>query len=776
MLPTPAEIQPHLHARRVIWVCSIWMAITWLLLAFVQMIEEPRSIVMISINLCGVAAMVATMVLNSRRQWRAAGQVLVWSGWAIAMVTTAAIGGLLQAPLLTFPLLLLIATWVVGVSGMRQLLVATTLGLVALWIAQTQGWYVVDAHERHATETWVHAIGMLGLTAAIAMMARSGLTHTTTAAHKALQALEQNQGDLRMYFRAVEQNPESSVITDPQLNIVYVNDAFVTRSGFARIDVLGQPTSKFSTMGMDSAERERAMGLLADGIVWRGQMRNLSKQGEVLEEAVLVAPIRNSEGVVVNYVEIKRDLSEQVSAALHIHHLSHFDPLTGLPNRTQLIRKLKELSQGKGLDDEMRHGVLLLDMDRFTAFNDVRGSMRGDALLRALSVRLVEALPESAFVARIAADEFAVVLQDVGKDRVFVENVIQVTANALREALKPPLWLEETAEEIAVSGCIGGAEMISGGSDVSGNDTLRRASVALHHAKQSGLGAVIMFKPSMAEAADKRFLIENDLRRGIPAGELQLYLQTQANQHGHCVGAEVLVRWQHPRLGMVTPSVFIPVAEESDLIVLLGDWVLRQACILLARPEFAVWGLRLSVNVSSHQFSQVDFVYKLKNILKETGADPHHLTLEITEGVVMRDVNEATERMHELRHLGIELALDDFGTGYSSLAYLKSLPLQELKIDKSFIKDSHVHEDDSAMVEAILVLAKRMKLRVVAEGVETPEQAALLTSWNQGIVFQGYHYGRPLPVATWLPLVTGETRAEDNRWNAKVEGAIPTVF
>jgi EAL domain-containing protein (putative c-di-GMP-specific phosphodiesterase class I) len=253
----------------------------------------------------------------------------------------------------------------------------------------------------------------------------------------------------------------------------------------------------------------------------------------------------------------------------------------------------------------------------------------------------------------------------------------------------------------------------------------------------------------------KRFRIEKDLRRGIPAGELQPYLQSQVDRKGQCVGAEVLVRWNHPRLGLVEPGDFIPVAEESDLIVLLGDWILEQACRLLVRPEFAQQDWRLSVNVSWRQFRQPDVVEKLKRILAETGADPRRLTLEITENVVMRDVDEARERMTELQRLGVEMALDDFGTGYSSMACLQRLAFQELKIDKSFVRDCHASPGDAAMVEAILLMASRLGLRVVAEGVETEDQADTLRDWNHEVLFQGYHYGRPLPVGEWLDLQLG---------------------
>ena len=245
------------------------------------------------------------------------------------------------------------------------------------------------------------------------------------------------------------------------------------------------------------------------------------------------------------------------------------------------------------------------------------------------------------------------------------------------------------------------------------------------------------------------------MRHGIAQGELRLYLQTQANAKGQCVGAEVLVRWQHPQWGLVSPVEFIPVAEESELIVQLGDWVMHQACLLLADPVFAGKGLRLSVNVSAIQFGHEDFMPHLKSVLFETGADPCMLTLEITEGVVLRDLDEARSRIIELREMGIEIALDDFGTGYSSMLSLKHLPIQELKIDQSFVAGSHHSGTDAALVEAMLLMASRLHLRVVAEGVELAEQAQQLMQWNPDIVLQGLLLGKPVPQQQWLAEILG---------------------
>lgn len=745
-----AEI--HLSMRRVVRVGSLWISSLTVLLALALLTQDPIPWNSVKLNLGAAGVSFGAVLLGWRRHWQVASHVFVWGTWAAAVAAVAATGGAQATSVLAFPALLVMCAWILGVRNTLAMLGLSVLALVVFWVAEREGAAWIGRRETSPVFSMLYFAGMLGMTATITLMARRSLIRRAQEVQDTLAALERHQDDLRKFYRAVEQNPESIVITDVNQDIVYVNEAFLQRTGFARNEVLGQPTHQFSTMGLDSPARDEAMRQLGRGAVWRGQMTNRSRQGEELPEAVLVAPIRAPDGHIVNYVELKQDLSERLRAEQQIHALVHFDALTGLPNRLSLTQRLRTLARRVGEGEDRYHGLLLLDMDRFTAFNDVRGTVRGDALLRALAQRLADALSDEALLARMGADEFAVLLEDCGAAPGDAEQRMHAVAQVLQDALERSLWLEETGEEVQASCCIGAAAFAASRSDSGGHDVLRRAGVALHHAKQAGPGQFVLFQPGMAEAVGKRFRIEKDLRRAIPAGELQLYLQSQVDGQGRCVGAEVLVRWLHPRLGMVEPGDFIPVAEESDLIVALGDWMLEQACRLLVTPEFVRQDWRLSVNVSWRQFRQPDVVDKLKRSLDSTGANPHRLTLEITESVVMRDVDEARERMLGLQQLGVEIGLDDFGTGYSSMANLKRLPFQELKIDRAFVQDCHISPGNASMVEAILLMTQRLGLRVVAEGVETEEQADRLRGWNQGILFQGFHYGRPLPVSEWLDL------------------------
>ncbi len=744
------EEETHLSMRRVVRVGSVWISSLTMLLALALLTQDPVPWRSVWLNLAAAAVSFCAVLLGWRRHWQVASHVFVWGSWATAVAAVAATGGVQSTSVLAFPALLVMCAWILGVRMTLAMLGLSVLSMAALWVAGREGAAWIGQRETSPVFSLLYFVGMLGMTATITLMARRSLLRRAQELQDTLAALERHQDDLRKFYRAVEQNPESIVITDVNQDIVYVNEAFLQRTGYARSEVMGQPTHRFSTMGLDAPAREEALRQLARGALWRGQMTNKSRQGEDLPEAVLVAPIRAPDGRIVNYVELKQDLSERMRAEQQIHALVHFDALTGLPNRLSLTQRLRALARRAGEGEDQYHGLLLLDMDRFTAFNDVRGTLRGDALLHALALRLTDALPDGLVLARMGADEFAVLLQDCGTDPTQAELRIEALAVALRDALERPLWLQDTGEEMQASCCVGAAAFTASRSDSGGHDVLRRAGVALHHAKKAGPGQIVLFRPGMAEAVGKRFRIEKDLRRAIPGGELQPFLQSQVDGQGRCVGAEMLVRWLHPRLGMVEPGDFIPVAEESELIVALGDWMLEQACRLLARPAFVQQGWRLSVNVSWRQFRQPDVVDKLRRSLEGSGADPRRLTLEITESVVMRDLDEARERMAGLQRLGVEVGLDDFGTGYSSMANLKRLPFQELKIDRSFVQDCHISPGNACMVEAILLMARRLGLRVVAEGVESEAQAQRLRGWNPDVLFQGYHYGRPLPVHEWL--------------------------
>jgi diguanylate cyclase (GGDEF)-like protein len=448
---------------------------------------------------------------------------------------------------------------------------------------------------------------------------------------------------------------------------------------------------------------------------------------------------------------LQEEIHHRERGLLEIHRLSYFDPLTKLPNRAMLLDRL-----GMMLAIALRQGrvdaLLLLNLDRFNTLNEARGHKVGDTLLIMLGERLQGALRDGDTLARLGGDEFAILLPGLGQHRDHASRHALTVAEKLLEALRQPFDLADQ-ESVVLSASIGVSLLPDSEADLP-EDVLRRAGLALHRAKATGGNGLAFFEADMGDAAQRRFTTERELRRAIRQGELRLYMQPQVNAAGEMVGAEALVRWQHPERGLVPPGVFIPIAEESDLIVELGAWVLTEACQLCAKQAIVGKSIRLSVNLSPRQFRQKDFVPWLKDLLAATGADPNKLTLEVTEGLVIGDFNEVVARMHELNALGIHFSVDDFGTGYSSLAYLKRLPIHELKIDKIFVQDAPTQADDAALVETILAVAQHMHLRVVAEGVETQEQADFLNA-RANVIHQGYFFGRPEPAEVWCARVCG---------------------
>lgn len=437
-----------------------------------------------------------------------------------------------------------------------------------------------------------------------------------------------------------------------------------------------------------------------------------------------------------------QDYAEQQESRKKLHRLAYYDSLTGLPNRQYLLEKLTDAMRQP---HEHSRLLLLINLDRFKMLNDARGHLVGDQMLCALTARLSEHMKEGDVLARMSADEFAVLLH-MPEERFRDMNMwSQYVAEKIQAAIKFPTVLGE--DEVSISSSIGIASFQADGDTAS--NILRRADTAMHRAKQNGGNQSVIFELDMASSVEHKYTIERELRKAIPARELVLYLQSQVDAAGRIVGAEALVRWQHPQQGLVPPMTFIPVAEESDLIVELGNWTLMEACAILAREEIFSLPMRLSVNISPRHFHDPKFVASVKRALASTGADATHLTLEVTESMLIQNINEVVAKMVELAALGIHFSLDDFGTGYSSLSYLKRLPIHEIKIDKSFVQDAPSDPDDAALVESILAVAQHMQLDVVAEGVETQAQADFLNA-RAKVVHQGYFFHKPEPSESWI--------------------------
>lgn len=570
----------------------------------------------------------------------------------------------------------------------------------------------------------------------------TGLAKTFNLMANEVQARDRTLSKLT---HAVEQSPESILITDLNARIEYVNEAFTRNTGYTREEVLGVNPRILRSWKTPPEAYQSLWFTLSQGLPWEGEFTNRRKDGSEYIESAVISPVRAPDGTITHYLAIEQDITDKKQAEAEIHRLANFDALTGLPNRTLLMDRLEQVITA-GRRSQSQNALLLLNIDRFKNINEARGHAMGDALLNALSDRLGGLLRQGDTLARLASDEFALLLPNLGILSEHASRHALSVADKIRTDLQQPFNIG--GEEITITTCIG-ITLFPETLDEKPDNVLRRVDTALHRAKGGGGNQIAFFETDMGESAEQRFRVERELRRAIPAGELRLFFQPQVDAQGHLVGAEVLLRWQHPERGLLPPGVFIPLAEETDLIVDLGTWVLSESCRLMAREEMAGHPIRLSVNMSPRHFRQKGFVPWLRDLLSATGADPTHLTLEVTEGLMIDNINDVIVKMNELTALGIHFSLDDFGTGYSSLAYIKRLPIHELKIDKSFVQDAPNDPNDAALVETILAVAQLMHLTVVAEGVETAEQAAFLNA-RAHVIHQGYFYGRPELAEIWM--------------------------
>jgi diguanylate cyclase (GGDEF)-like protein/PAS domain S-box-containing protein len=539
---------------------------------------------------------------------------------------------------------------------------------------------------------------------------------------------------------------------DDQYRFTRIDGNLEASTGLARFDDIGRTRWDIPARNMSEAAWEAHREVLRAREVFRElELERVGPDGVSVWISVSGAPIFDDKGRFLGYRGVGRNITQRKQVEQRIEQLAFFDALTGLPNRRMLIDRLtKALAT---VARSRRHGALIfIDLDNFKDLNDTKGHDVGDLLLRQVAQRLRDCVREIDTVARLGGDEFVVMLEELSPYA--GEGAFQAEASAKKilAAINQPFELlghfHHSTPSIGVA--------LFHDQLLSVDELLKRADLAMYQAKAAGRNALRFFDPGMQAAASARAALEDDLRQGLQRQELRLHYQPVVDENGATIGVEALVRWQHPERGLILPGEFIDLAEKTGLIIPLGQWVLQAACQQLVAwsVDVATRDLSIAVNVSARQFRQSDFAQQVLELLRTSGANPYRLKLELTESMLLSDVEDAVRKMRELRSIGVGFSLDDFGTGYSSLAYLKRLPLDQLKIDQSFVRDVLTDPNDAAIVRTILALARSMDLMAVAEGVETEGQHQFLLD-NGCWAFQGYLFGRPVPIHE-LKLVSAE--------------------
>lgn len=542
---------------------------------------------------------------------------------------------------------------------------------------------------------------------------------------------------------------EAIVITNIEGNIIRVNQAFQDITGYSEAEVLGRNPRVLSSGRQDKAFYVDMWRQLLNSGTWTGEIWDKRKNGQIYPKWLTITAAKDDAGNTTEYVAIFSDITARKQAEDEIRNLAFYDVLTTLPNRRLLMERLHTALSASARSQKYG-AVLFLDMDKFKNLNDTLGHDYGDLLLIDVAERIQSCVRESDTVARLGGDEFVVILEEMeGNDKETSQKVALI-AEKIRAALAMPYQLKKiiyhSSPSIGVSLYCGNEESVDA--------ILKHADMAMYQAKEAGRNTVIFFDPAMQKAVETHATLESALRHAIANQQLCLHYQIQVDQEQHPLGAEALLRWTHPQLGIISPAQFIPIAEESSLIFEIGDWVLNTAC-----QQLHIWKncekthhLILAVNVSGHQFRQANFVAKITAMLLKYDINPARLKLELTESVVLNDVAEVVGKMHALKALGIRLSMDDFGTGYSSLSYLKNLPLDQIKIDQSFVRDLTTNANDAMMIQTIIDIGKNFKLNIIAEGVETTEQFNFLKMCGC-MAFQGYYFSQPLEVEAFMQLL-----------------------
>ncbi|MCQ8104964.1 EAL domain-containing protein [Methylomonas sp. SURF-2] len=564
------------------------------------------------------------------------------------------------------------------------------------------------------------------------------LLRSNEALNQEIAIRRRQEHELRVAATTFESH-EAIAVTDAAGTILRVNRAFSEITGYSAAEAVGQNPRLLSSGYHDHEFYRQMYKQLSKNNQWKGEIWNRRKNGTVFPELLTVTGVRDEQNQLTHYVAIFSDVSDKKAAEQEIHNLAFYDPLTNLPNRRLLLDRLQqEIAAAKR---QLRYGALFfLDLDHFKKLNDSRGHQVGDELLIQVARRLQSIIREEDTACRLGGDEFIVMVPGRFLSLQQATNHAAMLAEKILLAINHPFEVQGSEHHFSTSI---GVTLYPETADQP-EDIIQQADTAMYRAKESGRNSISFFKPAMQAAADRRLTLEKEMRRALQEQQFVLHYQPQVNDEPRVVSAEALIRWQHPEKGMISPAEFIPLAEDTHLILPIGAWVLHETC-----RQIKAWDEQghkidhVAVNVSSRQFRQAGFVQQVRQALLDTGVNAKRLVIELTEGCVIEHIDDTIAKMHALQAMGVRISIDDFGVGYSSLSYLKSLPLSQLKIDQSFVR--HINDPNAAViVETIIMMTKSLGLNVIAEGVEEQAQIDFLKAKGCSF-YQGYYYGRPVP-------------------------------